>query len=61
MGIIKFVCRFVPNFVVVVKPIYNLLKQYRSFYWTDDVENAFVSIKNQISFAPMLVKPDFEK
>jgi hypothetical protein len=34
MGIINFVHRFVPDFVVMVKPIHNLLKQDRSFSWT---------------------------
>jgi hypothetical protein len=61
MGVINFVCRFVPDFVVMVKPIHNLLKQDRSFFWTDDVENAFVGIKKVISSAPVLAKPDFEK
>jgi hypothetical protein len=37
MGVINFVCRFVPDFVVMVKPIHNLLKQDNSFCWTDDV------------------------
>jgi hypothetical protein len=27
MGIINFVCRFVPDFVVMVKPIHNILKK----------------------------------
>ena len=61
MGVINFVRRFVPNFVVMVKPIHNLLKQYYSFYWTDDVENDFVGIKKAISSTPVLAKPDFEK
>jgi hypothetical protein len=61
MGVINFVHRFFPNFAVMVKPIHNLLKQDRSFSWTDDVENSFVGIKKEISFAPVLVKPDFEK
>jgi hypothetical protein len=61
MGIINFVRRFVPDFVVMVKPIHNILKQDRSFSWTDDVENAFLRIKKAISSAPVLAKPDFEK
>jgi ribonuclease HI len=61
MGIINFVRRFVPDFVVMVKPIHNLLKQDHSFSWTDDVENAFLRIKKAISSAPVLAKPDFEK
>jgi hypothetical protein len=61
MGIINFVCRFVPDFSVMVKPIHNILKEDLSFSWTEDVENAFVRIKKAISSAPVLVKPDFEK
>jgi hypothetical protein len=34
MGVINFVRRFVPDFVVMLKPIHNLLKQDRSFSWT---------------------------
>jgi hypothetical protein len=61
MGVINFVCRFVPDFVVMVKPIHNLLKQYHSFSWRDDVENSFVGIKKAINSASVLVKPDFER
>jgi hypothetical protein len=61
MGIINFVRRFVPNFVVMVKPIHNLLKKGRSFSLTKDVENCFVRIKKAISSAPVLVKSKFEK
>jgi hypothetical protein len=61
MGVINFVRRFVPDFFVMVKPIHNLLKQYCSFSWTDDVENDFVGIKKEISSAPVLAKLDFEK
>jgi hypothetical protein len=61
MGIINFVCRFVPDFVVMVKPIHNILKHDHSFSWTDDVENAFLRIKKAISSAPVMEKLDFEK
>jgi hypothetical protein len=61
MGDIKFVHRFFPDFVVMVKPLHNLLKQDRSFSWTDDVKNDFEGIKRGISSATVLAKPDFEK
>jgi hypothetical protein len=61
MGFINFVHRFVPYFILIVSEIHNLLKQYHSFSWTDDVENYFVGIKKKISSASVLVKPDFEK
>jgi hypothetical protein len=61
MGLINFVCRFVPEFYLMVKPIQNLLKQDCSFSWIDDVENDFVRIKKEINSSPVLVKLDFEK
>jgi hypothetical protein len=61
MGIINYVCRFVPNFFVMVKQIHNIHKQYCSFSCIDDVENAFVRIKKAVSFTPVLAKSDFEK
>ena len=61
MGSINFVRRFVPDFVVMVNPIHNILKQDSSFSWTNDVENAFLRIKKAIISTPVLAKPDFEK
>jgi hypothetical protein len=61
MGTINFVRRFVSDFVVIVKPIHNILKQDHPFSWTDDVEKDFVRIKKEISSAPVLAKPNFEK
>jgi hypothetical protein len=45
----------------MVKPIHNILKQYRSFSWNDDTEKYFVEVNKSISFAPVLEKPNFEK
>jgi hypothetical protein len=59
MGIINFVRRFVPDFVVMVKPIHNILKQGHSFSWTDNVDNDFIGIKKEISSPPVSAKPDF--
>jgi hypothetical protein len=61
MGVINFVRRFVSDFFVMVKTIHNLLKQYRSFSWIDDVEDAFVGINKVINSALVLAKLDFEK
>ena len=61
MGVINFIRRSVPDFVVMVKPIHILLKKDLFFSWTNDVENAFEGIKKAISSAPVLAKPDFEK
>jgi hypothetical protein len=61
MGVINFVRRFFPDFAVMVKPIHNILKQDRYFSWINDVENAFLGIKKEMSSASVLEKSDFEK
>jgi hypothetical protein len=45
----------------MVKPIHNMLKKDRSFSWNDDTENDFVDIKNAISSAPVLAKPNLKQ
>jgi hypothetical protein len=61
MGIINFVRIFVPDFVVIVKPIHNILKKDPYFSWKDDVGNSFLKINKVISSAPVLEKLNFEK
>jgi hypothetical protein len=45
----------------MVKQFHNLLKQDCSFFWTDDIENAFMRIYKAINSAPILAKLNFEK
>jgi hypothetical protein len=61
MGKINFVRRFISDFARMVKPIHNLLRQDQAFSWNDTTEKDFVDIKNAISSAPVLAKPDFSK
>jgi hypothetical protein len=61
MGIINFLCIFFPEITLMVKLIHNILKRDHSFYWAEDVENYFTRIKKAIYFAPVLVKPNFDK
>jgi hypothetical protein len=59
MWVINFVRRFVPDFVVMVKPIHNLLKKDPSFSWIDDVKNDFEGIKKRNPFCTSLGKAGF--
>jgi hypothetical protein len=61
MGRINFVRRFVPNFVVMVKPIHNMLKHDQYFSWTKDVEKDFIGIKRGNQFNTSLGELDFDK
>ena len=61
MGIINFVHRFVVDFVVMVKPIHNLMKKHHCSFWIDEVDNTFLRVNKAINSAQVLAKPDFEK
>ena len=60
MGTINFVRRFMPDFMQIVKPLQQMVKQ--SVQFKCDVEkNAFSKIKTAVVHAPSLKSPDFEK
>ena len=61
MGTINFVRRFVPNFVQIVNPLQQMVKQSVQFKWTDVERNTFSKMKTSIAQAPSLKSPNFEK
>ena len=61
LGRINFVCRFVPNFAALIKPITLMLKKSITFKWTSEGKASFEAIKEAISQAPTLVNIDFSK
>jgi hypothetical protein len=60
-GKINFVRRFVPDYASIVKPINSLLKKDQRFEWTSDTHEAFSNIKKEITTAPVLISPDFQR
>jgi len=61
MGRINLVRGFVLDFIVMVKPIHNMLKQDQYFSWMEYVKRDFLEIKKAIKSAPILEKTDFNK
>jgi ribonuclease HI len=60
-GKINFVRRFVPDYASIVKSINLLLKKEQRFEWTTDTQEAFNNIKGEITTAPVLISPDFQR
>jgi hypothetical protein len=61
LGKVNFLRRFITNFVEVVKYINNMLKKDNTFQWFKKAKQSFVSIKQALSEAPVLVSPNFDK
>jgi hypothetical protein len=52
--------RFIPNFSKIAKPMTKLLEKEVKFKWTSQCEEAFLTLKQLITTAPVLVQPDIE-
>lgn len=53
--------RFVKNFAILAKPLTNLLKKASLFVWTHNHDVTFLTLKQALNSAPVLVVPDFSK
>jgi len=53
--------KFIKNFSMISKPLYNLLKKDVPFVWNNNCTIAFESLKEKLITAPILSSPDFSK
>jgi hypothetical protein len=61
LGKFNFLRRFITNFAEVVKYINSMLKKDNTFQWSMEAKQSFVSIKQALSEAPVLVSLNFGK
>ncbi|XP_077137504.1 uncharacterized protein LOC143803164 [Ranitomeya variabilis] len=60
IGFANFYRRFIRNFSEVVSPITQLTRKASSFTWTPQAQEAFSSLKDKFTTAPILVHPNPE-
>ena len=60
LGLLQYLCRFVPNFSTIGEPLYALLKQNRAWLWGPEQDKSFKTIKLMITKAPILSFYDVE-
>jgi hypothetical protein len=61
LGLAGFYRKFVKNFGVISRPLFNLLKKYALFVWTQDHQTSFDLLKQALVSALVLALPDFTK
>jgi hypothetical protein len=61
LGLAGFYRKFVKNFGVISRPLFNLFKKYALFVWTQDHQTSFDLLKQALVSAPVLALPDFTK
>lgn len=61
LGLVNYYNRFVPNAAQILHPIYELLEKEKEFVWTQECDNAFKTIKNEIASERVLCHFDPKK
>ena len=59
VGLASYYRRFIPSFSKIAAPLFALTKKDAPFVWNCDCQNAFVSLKEAMTNAPVLVFPRF--
>jgi hypothetical protein len=58
LGLAGYYHRFIPDFSKIAKPMTELLKKEIKFRWDDKCEEAFHTLRNLQTTAPVLAQPD---
>ena len=61
LGLSGFYRRFVKNYAKIVEPLSRMTRKNAKFEWTDEANNAWVEIKNELSKNPILAHADTTK
>jgi hypothetical protein len=58
LGLAGYYRRFIPDFSKIAKPMKELLKKGVKFFWNEKCEEAFHTLRAQLTTAPVLAQPD---
>lgn len=60
LGHARFYRKFIQYFSKITKPLCNILEKDVSFYFSDECLNAFNTLKEKLTSAPIIVAPDWD-
>src|SRR4051812_28991612 len=61
MGLVGYYRHFIPACSKIAKPINDTLRKDIRFKWTDEAQEAFDKLKEKLTTAPVLARPDMDK
>jgi len=61
LGLTNYYRRFVKNYAKIAAPLHRLRQKNSTFDWSDDCEDAFVWLKQQLISPPILSYPNFSQ
>ena len=59
LGLANYYRHFIKDFAKIASPLTMLLRKDNRFLWTSECQNAFDTLKNALTSAPILAFPDF--
>jgi hypothetical protein len=59
LGMAGWYRRFIPNFATVTEPLTNLTRKNSRFTWNESAQQAFNTLRNLLTSAPVLRNPDY--
>ena len=59
LGLANYYRRFIKNFASVAKPLHRLTEKGRKFKWTQESDQAFNTLKQKLTSAPVLALPNW--
>ena len=61
LGTTGFYRKFIQNYSLIAKPLYNLTKNDVKFQWSPECQTAFDKLKNALASYPVLMYPNFNE
>lgn len=61
VGLASYYRQFIPNFAKIAHPLHALTRKGAPFHWTNECQEAFMTLKQMLSCGPVLAYPDFCK
>jgi hypothetical protein len=60
-GLAGYYCRFILDFSKIAKPMIELLKKGVKFVWSEACDQAFHTLREHLTSAPVLTQPNMTK
>jgi hypothetical protein len=61
LGLAGYYRRFIPDFSRIAKPMIELLKKGVKFVWSEECDQAFHTLREHLTSAPVLTQPDMSR
>jgi hypothetical protein len=58
LGMTGWYRRFISGYATIAKPLTSLLEEEKTFQWSPESDNFFVTLKERVTSAPVLAHPD---